>query len=393
MTSVRRLFAVVLGVGLVLSAMGSARVVADAIAKSDYYQVLEDHELVVDAPGVLGNDDTSNTPKFGWRLCVGSWDGLSGLIHKRFVGWPSGAFDYQPPDDWFGGTVLLYTASDYFEGETCPPGPGPSAANLYFDVIAVNDPPVALLKSTCKNGLQVAEDSGPFDDPDYCAYVSSFGPNEGGSLSEWIVTTDRPELFSAGPVLTATGGRYGKLAFTPAPGASGSATVSVVARDDGGTANGGADTSVPIQFPITITPGPTPSPTASPTARPTASPTARATPGPTPSSTAPSTAAPASPPSATPSPGGSAAVSPSPVVPGSSLGSAPPTDGVAAVTGSASPGQPSAAPSQLGSGGSGGTGGLEWLLLAVSAGLGLGLGSSLVLWRRRTTGDRPRESP
>src|SRR6185503_4294000 len=47
----------------------------------------------------------------------------------------------------------------------------------------------------------------------------------------------------------------GELKFTLAPNTTGTATVSVVLRDSGGTANGGIDTSEPEVFHITIVPG------------------------------------------------------------------------------------------------------------------------------------------
>jgi hypothetical protein len=44
------------------------------------------------------------------------------------------------------------------------------------------------------------------------------------------------------------------LTFRPTPNASGTAQVQVVARDNGGTANGGSDTSSAATFTITVTP-------------------------------------------------------------------------------------------------------------------------------------------
>ena len=46
----------------------------------------------------------------------------------------------------------------------------------------------------------------------------------------------------------------GDLTYTPAPNAFGSATITLVAQDDGGTANGGNDTSASQTFDITVTP-------------------------------------------------------------------------------------------------------------------------------------------
>src|SRR4029077_8344559 len=55
-------------------------------------------------------------------------------------------------------------------------------------------------------------------------------------------------LFSAQPAVNASG----TLTFTTAPNANGIATVTIAAHDDGGTANGGIDTSAAQTFTITI---------------------------------------------------------------------------------------------------------------------------------------------
>src|SRR4029077_19248852 len=55
-------------------------------------------------------------------------------------------------------------------------------------------------------------------------------------------------LFSAQPTVSASG----TLTFTPAPNANGIATVTIAAHDDGGTANGGVDTSAAQTFTITV---------------------------------------------------------------------------------------------------------------------------------------------
>ena len=46
--------------------------------------------------------------------------------------------------------------------------------------------------------------------------------------------------------------QFRTLTYTPKPGARGIATISVVARASGGTANGGVDTSAIHTFTITI---------------------------------------------------------------------------------------------------------------------------------------------
>ncbi len=63
-------------------------------------------------------------------------------------------------------------------------------------------------------------------------------------IVNFIVSSDNPGLFSVQPSISSTG----VLSFTSAPNAFGTATVTVVLHDDGGTANGGVDTSSPQQF-------------------------------------------------------------------------------------------------------------------------------------------------
>jgi hypothetical protein len=70
------------------------------------------------------------------------------------------------------------------------------------------------------------------------------------SLCPLIVTNNNNALFSAQPAIAPDG----TLAFTPATGATGVATVIVRLRDDGGTADGGANMSAPQSFTITVSP-------------------------------------------------------------------------------------------------------------------------------------------
>ena len=69
----------------------------------------------------------------------------------------------------------------------------------------------------------------------------SAGPaDESGQNLTTTVTNDNNALFSSQPTITSNG----NLLYTPAPGKFGTATVSVTVKDDGGTDNGGVDTTV-----------------------------------------------------------------------------------------------------------------------------------------------------
>ena len=78
-------------------------------------------------------------------------------------------------------------------------------------------------------------------------------PTRAGQTVTLHASTDHPEFFDiAGEPSVAPDGT---LTFTPAQGAFGTATVTVTAQDDGGTANGGEDTAS-ISFQIVIAPLP-----------------------------------------------------------------------------------------------------------------------------------------
>ena len=77
----------------------------------------------------------------------------------------------------------------------------------------------------------------------------SAGPNEAGQTLTFTATaTTNPALFSAQPFVAPNGA----LTYTPAPNANGSSTVLVSLSDSGGLANGGANTSAPQSFTITV---------------------------------------------------------------------------------------------------------------------------------------------
>ena len=77
----------------------------------------------------------------------------------------------------------------------------------------------------------------------------SQGIGETGQLVNFVVTNSNNSVFSVQPAISATG----TLTYTPGLNAVGVATVSVALHDDGGTANGGVDTSAVQTFTISIT--------------------------------------------------------------------------------------------------------------------------------------------
>ncbi|MDB5334442.1 MAG: hypothetical protein JWN70_61 [Planctomycetaceae bacterium] len=96
--------------------------------------------------------------------------------------------------------------------------------------------------------LQIAENSGPQVFNAWATAISAGPANEAGQAVNFLVSSNNSSLFSVQPSVLANG----SLAFTPAANAFGTVTVTVRIHDNGGTANGGVDTSGPQTFTITI---------------------------------------------------------------------------------------------------------------------------------------------
>ena len=80
--------------------------------------------------------------------------------------------------------------------------------------------------------------------------ASNPGAGENWQTLDYLTSTSNPTLFAAAPAVSPAG----TLTFRPAANAHGAAVVEVRVRDNGGTANGGVDTSLPQSFTITVTP-------------------------------------------------------------------------------------------------------------------------------------------
>ncbi|MCX7557399.1 Ig-like domain-containing protein [Xanthomonadaceae bacterium JHOS43] len=121
-----------------------------------------------------------------------------------------------------------------------------TSATMMITVIDVNDPP----SFTTGGNVSVAEDSGAYNQP----WGTALDDGDDGSqtLTFHILANDNAALFAAGPALSVVGSG-GQLSFTPVANASGVANLTVVLRDNGGTANDGADESTPVDFQIAVT--------------------------------------------------------------------------------------------------------------------------------------------
>lgn len=118
-----------------------------------------------------------------------------------------------------------------------------TAAFFTIEILPVNDAPTFAL------GLdQFINEDDPAQTVIGFATNISVGPvNEASQTYQFLTSTNNNALFAATPVIDTTG----TLTFTPAPNANGFALVTVIMQDNGGTANGGVDSSTQT-FNITI---------------------------------------------------------------------------------------------------------------------------------------------
>ncbi len=107
----------------------------------------------------------------------------------------------------------------------------------------VNDAP-SFTPGTNKN---YCDNEGPVSET-WASDISVGPANESNQTPSFSVSNDNNALFTTQPVIDATG----TLSLEPADGQSGTAVVSVQLMDDGGTANGGVDSTSTIQFNIQI---------------------------------------------------------------------------------------------------------------------------------------------
>ena len=94
----------------------------------------------------------------------------------------------------------------------------------------------------------VTEDAGLQSISNWALNISAGSSQESTQQLNFIVTVDHPELFTLPPAISPAG----TLTYQSVPNVSGLALVTVVLHDDGGTANGGQDTSAPQAFFITV---------------------------------------------------------------------------------------------------------------------------------------------
>jgi hypothetical protein len=159
----------------------------------------------------------------------------------------SGLLVFHPAADANGTPQSSFTFQVQDNGGTVNGGVDLDATpnTLTFNIAAVNDTP-----SFTKGADQtVVGDTGAYSIPNWATNISAGPANEAGQTLTFNVTTPQDrDLFDVKPAISSTG----TLTFTLKPGATGSRTVTVKLKDNGG-GGGALDTSPDQTFVITVT--------------------------------------------------------------------------------------------------------------------------------------------
>jgi len=157
---------------------------------------------------------------------------------------PAGDLGYTLAPNANGSATITLVLHD--DGGTGNGGVDTSAPQTFVITAApVNDAP----SFSAGGNVSINEDSGAYSAA--WATGASAGPSDesGQTLTFEISGNTNAALFTAGPTVAPNG----TLSFTPAANTAGTATITLVLHDSGGTANGGADTSAVQNFVITVT--------------------------------------------------------------------------------------------------------------------------------------------
>ncbi len=160
--------------------------------------------------------------------------GTPGSGTARIVGQ---SMRYQPSPDANGVDTVTY--------QVCETANSCDIATVTITIAARNDAPRFL----DAGAIVVTEDSGPISISTWATSISAGAPNESAQNVGFTVTVDQPAMFATLPAVDSNG----TLTFTPAADANGPATITVTAVDDGGSDNGGDDSSSAHTATLTVT--------------------------------------------------------------------------------------------------------------------------------------------
>lgn len=211
--------------------------------------------IAADPPTVLEDSGPQTVTNFVTDISAGAEDEAGQTVTFNITGNTNpalfsallavdaaGTLNYTPAADAFGTAAITLVAVD--DGGTAGGGNDTSVPRTFtITLTGVNDAPSFV------KGLDeaVSHPAGPQTVAGWATHITA-GPSESGQIVTFLIANDNEELFSVQPTISPTG----TLSYTPVPGQSGTATVTASLKDDGGTDDGGVDTSLPDTFIISV---------------------------------------------------------------------------------------------------------------------------------------------
>ncbi|MBI2784295.1 MAG: tandem-95 repeat protein, partial [Gammaproteobacteria bacterium] len=194
-------------------------------------------------PAFASNFSKGPADESGQTLTVTTTNTNNGLFSAQpSVDLASGNLTYTPAANANGSATVSVKLMD--NGGVLNGGVDFTTKTFTITVTAVNDAP-SFVKGA---DVTVLEDAAAYSAA-WATAISKGPADEAGQTLTFFVSNNNNPLFSAQPAVAADG----TLAFTVAANANGSATVSVYLKDNGGTDNGGVDTTATKTFLITVT--------------------------------------------------------------------------------------------------------------------------------------------
>ncbi|MGQ0832168.1 MAG: Ig-like domain-containing protein [Microthrixaceae bacterium] len=201
---------------------------ATPMVNDDSVTVLED--AVATPIDVLANDVDANLNPATVAVLSGPTQGVATAN-------PDGTIDYTPAADLNGADSFTYQVCD--TGGLC------GTATVSVTITPVNDAP----SFTDAGDVTVSAGGGSQTFPGWASAISAGPADESGQSLTFSVSVSDPSKFVGTPTVDASG----TLSIEPMATAGETFVVTVTLLDDGGTADGGDDTSTIHTFTVTVT--------------------------------------------------------------------------------------------------------------------------------------------
>ena len=191
----------------------------------------------------IDNDNTDNIGQFFFFPKEGGFNSHSFILPADNL-WHDVVIDLSARPEWKGyiDSVRLDPISEA--------GVVVALDHVYFLPAATSVPVVNQIPQFTEGGDQTVPEDNSLLTVNGWITASSPGADEKWQSISYLTSNDNPALFAVAPIISSAGA----LTFQPAANAYGSALVTVRIQDNGGTANGGIDTSPPQTFTIAVTP-------------------------------------------------------------------------------------------------------------------------------------------